>query len=1005
MQAHRSIVRFSLALALAAASAVPALAAPVSMRFKLDHFGYRPADTKIAIVTQNPGATVEVRSAVDDSVVYTIPTDGGSITSKGADGAPSGDTVWWVDFSPLATVGEYRLYSAAIGGQSYDFDIRGDVYATPMRTALKSFYLQRCNVPKTVALAGNWADPAPCHTGDQTTTNAAGHTNHGTKDLRGGWHDAGDYNKYVWGAASLAILNMLRTYEENPTVLRDDDIGIPESGNGLPDLLDEVKVELDWFLTMQLPNGSVLYQMHVPGFAADSPPSVDANLRYYQDPTIESGAVAAGSFALGSRLFAAEGQAVYAATLKSAALAAWTWLQTQGNSNYKVWAAAEVFRMDPTQTAARTYVDNYYGAQWAGRFFNVVDYDTYAAMTYVKTAGATPAVVSNMLDNMSNQVDYIFSEDDLYRNGMPDWSYYWGSNAIRSGYGLFLLDAAALGATGSHTPAECVEHALDILHFFHGQNTLNMLYLTNMAAAGGEHSSFQFYHAWYGDYLNTHSRTNFVGKPASIVEPDYPYYKGTDNHGVSDNKSSLYGPPPGIVPGGPNKDYTGDATPPLGSVNYNRFYRDWADQTVWTAMTWQISENSIGYQGPYVALAASFQGASVCDDDDVCEAGETSANCPNDCPACDDDDVCESGETNANCPNDCPPPCDNDDVCEDGETTATCPNDCPVCDDDDTCEAGETTANCPNDCPAPDAYVQYKTRVPRETVGGAPIAGDNALPDDWIVTLNDSALDDGDADDPENFRIRGATGLADPAELDVAGTPSSPNVHYVRYAASLGPESTGAGEPVAHAPRVWTVQNPYGTWTLTSSRATTLMLPAGAATGGAASAPSDATHYLCYKVKQTSGPTRTQILARDFFDDCALDPDGAPAFDGSAAEGRCLVDLSKAAELCNPVAKSAVEPPRLTSAVIDESTPTSSASLLCMKAKLARKVAGSAAGLLTGLAEGASVSQTKHVARRTSNGNPVATAPGNQFPNPVALDTSKRAAVCISSEVLSVVPQ
>jgi hypothetical protein len=76
-----------------------------------------------------------------------------------------------------------------------------------------------------------------------------------------------------------------------------------------------------------------------------------------------------------------------------------------------------------------------------------------------------------------------------------------------------------------------------------------------------------------------------------------------------------------------------------------------------------------------------------------------------------------------------------------------------------------------------------------------------------------------------------------------------------------------------------------------------------------------------------------------------------------------------------------------------------------MKAKLARKVAGSAAGLLTGLAEGASVSQTKHVARRTSNGNPVATAPGNQFPNPVALDTSKRAAVCISSEVLSVVPQ
>jgi endoglucanase len=999
----KTIIRFSLGLALMAASAAPAFAAPVSMRFKLDHFGYRPADTKIAIVTQNPGATVEVRSAADDSVVYTIPTDGGSITSKGADGPASGDTVWWIDFSPLQAVGEYRLYSAAIAGQSYDFDIRDDVYATAMRTALKGFYLQRCNVPKTVALAGNWADASPCHMGDQTTTNAAGHTNHGVKDLTGGWHDAGDYNKYVWGAVSLAILNMLRTYEENPQALRDDDIGIPESGNGLPDLLDEIKVELDWVLKMQLANGSVLYQMHVPGFASDSPPSADTNLRYYQDPNLESGSVAAGIFANASRIFAAEGEAVYAATLRAAALDAWVWLQTQGSSETKVWAAAEIFRMDPTQTAARTFVDNFYPSQWAGRFFNVVRYDTYAAMTYVKTAGATPAVVSNMLDNMSDQVDYIFSENDLYRNGMPSWSYYWGSNAIRAGYGLFLLDAAALGATGSHTVADCEQHALDILHFFHGQNTLNMMYLTNMAALGGEHSSFQFYHAWYGDYLNTHSRTNFVGKPASIVEPDYPYYKGTDNHGISDNKSSLYGPPPGIVPGGPNKDYTGTATPPGGSVYYNRFYRDWADQTQWTAMTWEISENSIGYQGPYVALAASFQGASVCDDDDTCEAGENSANCPGDCPACDDDDVCEAGETNANCPNDCPPPCDNDDVCEDGETTATCPNDCPVCDGDDTCEPGETTANCPNDCPAPDTYVTYRTKVPRETPGGTPLAGDNELPEDWIVTLNDAAIDDGDADDPENFRIARATGLADPAEIDAAGTPSAPDVHYVRYAASLGPEGTGAGAPVPHASRVWTVQNSYGTWTLTSSKATTLMLPAGAALGGAASAPADATHYLCYKVKQGDGPHRTQVLTRDFFDDCALDASGSPSFDGSAAEGHCLVDLSKAAELCNPVAKSAVEPPRMTTAVIDGSTPSPAAkSLLCLKAKLARKVAASPGSLLTGLAEGTGVSQSKHVARRTKTGDPVATAPGNLFPNPVALDTSKRATVCISSDVVSV---
>ena len=81
---------------------------------------------------------------------------------------------------------------------------------------------------------------------------------------------------------------------------------------------------------------------------------------------------------------------------------------------------------------------------------------------------------------------------------------------------------------------------------------------------------------------------------------------------------------PGIVPGGPNKDYSGDAFPPLGSVYYNRFYRDWNDQTVWTARTWEITENSISYQGPYVALGAYFMGGGGLFSDGF-ESGDTSA--------------------------------------------------------------------------------------------------------------------------------------------------------------------------------------------------------------------------------------------------------------------------------------------------------------------------------------------------------------------------------------------
>lgn len=572
---------------------------------KLDHFGYRPGDAKIAVFSADPGDTVEVRDA-NDTLVMTVPTDGGSITSMGVDGTSSGDTVWWVDFSPLTAAGTYRLFCPSLSSQSYDFVVAEDVYRQAMRTALRTFYLQRCNTAKEPAHADVWADAVACHMTDLTIGPAAGHGNHGSLDLTGGWHDAGDYNKYVWGAVSTAVLHLLRAREENPGVFDDDDLNIPESGNGIPDILDEVAYELDWLLKMQRPDGSVLSQLHVDGWASESPPSDDDNIRYYQDPNLESGAVFAGTCALAARVFADYGMTSYADTLRAAALAAWAWLQSQGDSDHKVWAAAEIFRLDPSQTAAKDYVDTYHPDDWDGRFFNVLAYDTQAALTYVQTGAASQAVKSNMTASIEAQVDYIFAVDDLYRNGMPDWSYHWGSNAMRAGYGVFLALAARLGATGSRTADDCRAHALDFLHFFHGQNPLSMLYLTNMSTFGGEHSSYQLYHAWFGASGSSSSSASFIGKPAAVVEPDYPYFKGTDNHGISDDKSSTLGPAPGFVPGGPNAAYSGTAVPPGGAIYLNRYYRDWCDQAVWTAVTWEITENSIGYQGPYVALAATF---------------------------------------------------------------------------------------------------------------------------------------------------------------------------------------------------------------------------------------------------------------------------------------------------------------------------------------------------------------------------------------------------------------
>jgi endoglucanase len=576
----------------------------ITTAIKLDNFGYRPEDQKVAVFSTDPGARVEVRTEAG-TVAFAVPAQGGSISARGTDAA-SGDRVWWIDFSAFQGTGRFHLFTPSVGARSYVFEIAPDVYRAVLRTAARTYYLQRCGIAKPDSYAGAWSDGAACHRADEVTVAAKGHADRGPRDLRGGWHDAGDYNKYVWSAASNAVLFLLRAWEAGPGLFPDGDLRIPESGNGVSDLLDEVKWELDFLLRMQLPDGSALSQVHAEGLAnGAAPPSADTTRRYYRDPTLESGAVLAGSCALSARLFAAAGQEAYASALRKAARSAWGWLEGQGNGHEKVWAAAEIFRMDSTLTAARSYVDGYY-ADWSAVTLESTAYDARAAIAYAQAPGATPAIVAAMKTSLGRQVDRIFAADDLYRGGMPLASYHWGSNAARAGHGVLLLEAARLGTTGSHTAMECRHHALDILHFFHGQNPLSMVYLTNMAAQGGEHSSWQLFHNWFGQSQNAYSRSRHLGKPPSVVEPHYPYFTGTDNHGIRDDKASALGPAPGFVPGGPNRGYSGDATPPAGAAGPNRMYRDWSDQAAWTARTWEITESSIGYQGPYVALVAAF---------------------------------------------------------------------------------------------------------------------------------------------------------------------------------------------------------------------------------------------------------------------------------------------------------------------------------------------------------------------------------------------------------------
>ncbi len=323
-----------------------------------------------------------------------------------------------------------------------------------------------------------------------------------------------------------------------------------------------------------------------------------------------------------------------------------------------------------------------------------------------------------------------------------------------------------------------------------------------------------------------------------------------------------------------------------------------------------------------------------------------------------------------------------------------------------------------------DHYVGFKAKA-------SAILTPNQLPANWNIMLNDTRLDDADADDPENYLVRTVKSLLNPATKNTEPGPTDPTLHYVRYQTK---ESTQGVAPavngtfpaaVKHVPRRWDVDNEFGTLALESSMVTALLVPAGQDEAVAATPPvTDKTHFKCYKVKplkgaisdQTpetapgSGKTKFRADLQGFFldqfDDCAFDELGGISFQGTAVEGTCLYDLRAPIELCNPVSTSPVEGGRATSAIIADSTPSMTDSYVCYPAKAATKVkSATASGLLT-LPAGHTLApkQLTHVARTLSTGTQVFTAPGNLFTAPTQVDSATTEMVCVPSSVTAVAP-
>lgn len=573
----------------------------------VDQFGYRPDAEKLAVLVDRGAGVpdrVEVRRQRDGVVVLAGPT---APWNGGAVDAQSGDRGAWFDFSGVTTPGTYVVVDPASGASSDRFVIADDVYDDLLDQALLVFWRNRGNVAHVEATAGPWASPVTL-TGPGQDTEARWVDDprpDTARDLSGGWYDAGDTNKYVT-FASAPVHQLLAAYRSAPDVF-DDELGIPESGNGVPDVLDEVRVELEWVERMANADGSVLLKVGFRGYAGGTPILADdTRPRFYEEACSSSTIAAAGMFAHAAVVFA-DIDSAWTAQLEDRATSAWQHfiagpIETEcdpqivnaGDADMSaaqqigeaVTAAVYLFDLtgDPRFSA---YVDDHLDETqpWTDGGFGRYDPEqTEALVHYRSLPDADPATVARIERRAAGVAGfadmYGASDRSLYRSFLPDDQYHWGSNMVNANTGVANLLLGELGVADDASRRARAEAHLANLH---GVNPLGLVYLSTMEEFGAERSASELYHFAFGD-----------GTPYDRIGRD-----GEDLGGI--------GPAPGYVVGGPNKDYSGPA-PALQGLPPAASYLDWNDSD---EASWEISEPAIYYQSAYVRLLAGLSAGRV----------------------------------------------------------------------------------------------------------------------------------------------------------------------------------------------------------------------------------------------------------------------------------------------------------------------------------------------------------------------------------------------------------
>lgn len=447
----------------------------------INQIGYRTNAKKVAVIRNAESINTNEFSVVNadtNEVAYK------GTVSEAKNNIQAEETNYIADFSELTTPGNYYVSYGGLDN-SYTFTIGDDVYNNLLDASVRMLYLQRCGTEVVDDKFGHVA----CH-----NTTATIYKTDQKIEVSGGWHDAGDYGRYVVAAAK-AVADLMYAYQANPTMYSDN-IGIPESNNGTADILDEVRYELEWMLKMQDKNdGGVYHKVTCDTFPGYVMPEKETKPLIVMPKSTTATADFAASMALAYEVYK-DVDAEFANTCLEAAKKAYSWAKANPNELYLAnpddittgayedkkssdeiyWASAQMYRA----TGDAGYISDISSVSTGLDWATVGDYGNIAILT-MKDIDKNSDIYTNALTAVKKQADDFVSISDIMPYGVALTKYNWGSNMTVANAGIIL--GIVYNETGDAKYLDAANAQLDYLL---GTNPLGTSFVTGFGTVSPE---------------------------------------------------------------------------------------------------------------------------------------------------------------------------------------------------------------------------------------------------------------------------------------------------------------------------------------------------------------------------------------------------------------------------------------------------------------------------------------------------------------------------------------